>query len=159
MKALSTTDLTASDKERFERHVKITEGCHIWTSDKTNGGYGRFFFKGQARFAHRIAYMLYKGEINQLRVCHSCDNPSCVNPDHLFLGTSLDNTTDMMNKNRGNKAFGEKSGNSKLSEADVIFILKNRDKIPTKAMSEMYNVSKTNIKDIKKRKTWKHIKL
>lgn len=84
---------------QFQSHVKKTPTCWLWQGLKTAKGYGRYGKGG--RRAHRIAYSEFIGEIpSGLLVLHSCDNPSCVNPNHLFLGTSADNTKDMVTKGR-----------------------------------------------------------
>ena len=75
-----------------------TDYCWEWTGLKYPSGYGRFCKK----YAHRFSYEIHKGEIyNNLKVCHSCDNPSCVNPEHLWLGTQKDNVQDRDKKGRG----------------------------------------------------------
>lgn len=105
--------------ERFESKFDKGDGCWVWKAHKNKNGYGQFgvMLEGRNgymvnRYAHRVSWMLYRGEIPEgLCVCHSCDNPSCVNPDHLFLGTRKDNTQDMINKGRhleGNRMVSEK---------------------------------------------------
>lgn len=89
--------------ERFEEKVEpVTEsGCHIWMGCCTPKGYGQFRADGKTALAHRIAYELYRGPIPEgMCACHTCDNPSCVNPEHLSLGTPKDNTHDMLRKGR-----------------------------------------------------------
>lgn len=90
-------------KERFYEKVQKTEGCWLWLGSITRGGYGSYTlksYKGTTR-AHRIAYLLEYGPFDpKLFVCHRCDNPPCVRPEHLFLGTRQDNTDDMMRKGR-----------------------------------------------------------
>lgn len=82
---------------------KRKNGCWEWQLSKHRQGYGNIMYKGKACLAHRISYHVFKGNvpINML-VCHKCDNPSCINPEHLFLGTQSDNVKDMYNKNRRN---------------------------------------------------------
>lgn len=75
--------------------------CWEWIGNKLESGYGRIGYKRKRILAHRFAWELVNGQIpNSLLVCHSCDNPGCVKPNHLFIGTQTDNMRDMMKKNR-----------------------------------------------------------
>lgn len=110
-------------------------GCWVWTANKNNKGYGLFRPGGKApkRLAHRLAFEdRFEPIPFGLVICHTCDNPSCVNPDHLFLGTRKDNYVDMVNKGRRRIVVnptnkppvlrGESHGRAKLTEADVLSI-------------------------------------
>lgn len=94
--------INIEDKIRFEKKIeKSANGCWIWTGSKNSKGYGRVRIDKKEYMAHRISYNIYLGEIPYgLFICHKCDNPSCVNPEHLFTGTARDNTQDMLSKNR-----------------------------------------------------------
>lgn len=108
---------------KFWNKTKINEetGCLERISHKKGNTYFQMSINKHSVMAHRLAYFLKNGKFDKsLRVCHMCDNKRCINPDHLFLGTSQDNSSDMVNKNR--QAFGEKHGMSKLSSEDVFDI-------------------------------------
>jgi len=90
-------------QKRFEDKIeRITEsGCWVWMAYVDKDGYGIFRFNGKMQRAHRVSYALHiKQPPEDLLVCHSCDNPSCVNPNHLFLGTDQDNVVDRDKKGR-----------------------------------------------------------
>lgn len=120
MKRLQTID------ERLENYVDKTGDCWIWTKNTYKYGYGRLSIgKSKQIRAHRYMYEKTYGVIpNGMNVLHSCDNPRCIKPEHLFLGTQKDNVTDMMKKRRGGyKSFkGEEHSNSKLKDTDIIKI-------------------------------------
>lgn len=93
-------------EERFWQRVDKTETCWLWTGDKYPTGYGRIKVNGKFKSTHRFSYELNVGEIPKgeghhgICVCHKCDIKSCVRPDHLFLGTMMDNMHDMIRKGR-----------------------------------------------------------
>lgn len=88
-------------RERFVDRIMWTESCWIWTGTTLPAGYGVMWFEGRQLLSHRIAWTVYRGPIPQgMQVLHKCDNPCCVNPAHLFLGTQHDNMHDMIRKNR-----------------------------------------------------------
>src|ERR1700749_4969342 len=91
-------------KERFFNKVTKTDNCWLWIGGTINKGYGNFTWgRGVNILAHRFSYEIHKGKIPEGKIIlHSCDNPICVNPEHLTIGTQQDNVNDMMNKNRMN---------------------------------------------------------
>ncbi len=100
--------MTPSDAERFWSHVDRTGECWIWRSGRSGSGYGAFHPAGTTRIiqAHRYSYELTKGPIpKEMFVCHTCDNPACVRPDHLWLGTAKENHTDKVNKGHQKTPF------------------------------------------------------
>lgn len=98
---LPPINLTAKDRERFERRIRRTDGCWLWQGFRNHKGYGHFAIHGRDYKAHRVAFELATGRHpGRLLVCHSCDNPPCVNPAHLWLGTMSDNALDMHAKGR-----------------------------------------------------------
>lgn len=136
-------------KQRFWKRVeKLDSGCWIWTGSKNVGGYGLVGSGGKGGkylLTHRYSYTIHKGEIPQgMYVMHSCDNPSCVNPDHLSLGTPKDNTLDA--KNKGRLSNGERP--KKLSDEQVLFI-KEHLEISGKDVAAMFNVSKAVVSSIR----------
>jgi hypothetical protein len=112
-------------------------------------------------YASRAAYVLHKGPIGDLHVCHTCDNGLCVNPDHLFLGTHLDNMRDMIDKGRKpkgrdtNTLFGSTHPCAVLSEADVLAIRASEKSITE--LASHYGVHYGTIYAIIQRRNWKHI--
>lgn len=158
-----------SAKERFEAsYVPVTEsGCWLWIASPTNKGYGRIKSNGKTYSAHRFSWMEKHGEIpNGMYVCHKCDTPSCVNPDHLFIGSCMDNVIDMVVKNRNSKGLrhsesikkrnvGESNHKSVLTTENVISI--RLDKRPQRAIAREYQVSQCLVSNIKLNKTWSHV--
>lgn len=94
---------TKTVKERFEEKYipEPNSGCWLWTAATNLQGYGRVRIGQTHRYAHRVSWGLYVGNIpSGLSICHRCDTPACVNPEHLFLGTHSDNAVDSVNKSR-----------------------------------------------------------
>ena len=101
---------TKTIEERFWSKVNKSGDCWIWSGAKNQNGYGNILYNGRNKLAHRVAYELIFGKILDDKFClHSCDNPACVNPDHLRLGTQFDNVQDMHAKNRALKGYRGKS--------------------------------------------------
>ena len=147
-------------EERFSAYtVEKKDGCWKWIGYLDPNGYGRLNIKNVPILAHRISYQLYRGGIPKgMSICHKCDNPFCVNPDHLFLGTQKDNMDDMINKGRDHKRGmkGSEHPRSKLDEEKVKLIrLSSKTDMQ---LSIEYGVSRSVIYDAKHRNTWKHVK-
>ncbi len=105
--------------DRFWPRVRKTAGCWEWTGRRYPRGYGAFTIGGRGVQAHRVAWELARGLIPAgMLVCHACDNPPCVRPDHLFLGTQSDNMCDMAAKGRHPYPRGEDHHQARLSNAD-----------------------------------------
>lgn len=143
---------------RFMSKVEKTESCWNWKASKHLFGYGWFRFEGKTTTAHRVSYILHKGTIPKgAHILHSCDNPRCVNPKHLRIGTNSDNREDCVRKNRQTK--GSKNGGAKLNEDSVISIRLeyNRNKATQRSLARKYKVSLTLINRIVNKKIWRHI--
>ena len=133
-------------------------GCWEWQGATLRGGYGNLRVDGKNCQTHRLSYEFYVGDIPKgMLVCHHCDNPSCCNPEHLFLGTYLDNAKDRNNKDR--QAKGETCAQSKLTEQDVLKIraLWDAGNISMRKIAKRYNMAYSQINSILHRKTWVHI--
>src|SRR4030043_140451 len=105
--------------DRFWEKVNKTNSCWLWTASGTAQGYGRFRIGHKKQLAHRISWEIHNGPIPiGMLVCHKCDNPPCVNPHHLFLGSISDNTKDMYLKKRRSQSRAN-NGNAKLNKKQV----------------------------------------
>lgn len=145
-------------RERFFRYVRVKDGCWDWLGYKDANGYGRINNRGIPMLASRLSYMLHYGDVTEGRVvCHKCDNPSCVNPEHLFIGTQADNVRDMHDKGRARKRglSGEAHHGAKITEATVREIRSRSE--ATALLAPEYGLSRTTIDDIRKRRSWKHV--
>ena len=158
-----------TSEERFHLSYKRDKsGCWIWQGKSRSGScrlYGRIKVNGKAVIAHRYAWELYNGEIpDRALVLHKCDNPECVNPSHLFLGTQQDNMNDKVSKNRQAKGdsfknrpapIGEINGNSKITETQAknIFL----DTRSQKKIATEYGITQAAVSSIKSLKTWRKV--
>lgn len=158
------TDLTAADLEaaRFDSYVNRSAECWEWTGGRTGANYGAFT-SGRKRYAlaHRWQWTRHHGPIPAgMQVLHRCDNPPCVRPDHLWLGTPLDNMRDKIAKGRGRAmpsyVRGERHGMAKLTAEQVAALRAERAAgAPYSVLMARYGVSKTTVGKIANRKSWR----
>lgn len=151
LKESGTTDY------RFLNSFKIDSvtGCWNWLKTKDKDGYGIVYRRTRGIRAHRFSFEKYNHKIPKNSVvCHKCDNPSCVNPEHLFVGKPIDNVRDMMKKGR-DMSVGSRNTNSKLTESDIPVI--RNDIRSYIEISKEYGVCELTIRNVKKRKFWKHV--
>lgn len=161
---LFSVNLSEEQLQRFWE--KVTKGspdeCWNWNASKDDLSYGTVFLEKKCRRAHRVVFFLSKGPFpNVLKVCHTCDNPSCCNPKHLWLGTDADNVRDRDAKGRlinGKKYYGSSHVKSKLTEREVLQI-RALSKFGwwQRELAEMYGVSQVTIHRIVRGTRWKHI--
>jgi hypothetical protein len=154
--------IAISDFVRFMRHVSIgaeVGACWIWAGNKPDGRYGHFSVGGKVVKAHRWLHELLHGPIGDgLVVRHHCDNPQCVNPDHLAIGTPQQNTADMLLRGRGADRRGEKHPLVRLTEDDVRTIRSLRAGGATEtALATKFGVGRGQIGKITRRENWKHV--
>ena len=143
-------------QKRFFEQVDQRGECWRWLGSTNEEGYGHFYSRIEGEIfwrAHRYSYRLHKGPIAKgLIVCHSCDNPWCVNPEHLWVGTDEENMRDTAIKGRRR---GAKNGNAKITEDDVRAIRKSTE--TTYVLGERYGLHPSTIGNIRNRKKWAHV--
>lgn len=150
-----------SNMERILLNIRHDEGgCWVWTGtvNRGRGGYGEIrLSKDSRRQAHRLSYEVFLGQIpDGMQVCHRCDNPPCVNPEHLFLGTQKENLADSISKDRFQR--GARHYKTKLTADDVREIRRLRDGGMMHAdIAERYGLSEEGAAGIARRKRWAHV--
>jgi hypothetical protein len=136
----------------------LHDDCWIWQGYIMPNGYGRLHYNGKDILSHRCSWEIHYGPIPQgMFICHTCDNPPCVNPKHLFLGTDQDNMDDMYAKDRA--SVGSRHPNAKLTETQVseIIDLYSTGEYSQSALARRFNVGQQAIQAIVSGKTWKHL--
>jgi HNH endonuclease len=147
------TDLFLSKLVRWEGG-----GCWFWTGALDPKGYGRVTVDGRTWFAHRLCWTIFVGPLSENEsLLHSCDNPQCVNINHLKPGTQQDNIDDMVS--RGRMPRGSARAHAKLSESAVVEILKWRGKMSYTKIAALFGTSRSVVGTIMIGKSWKHVKI
>ena len=146
--------------EKLMSYTIDKNGCHIWSKFKDKDGYGQISIaRNKSGRAHRESYKHYIGQIpDGMFVCHKCDNPSCINPNHLFVGTVKDNAKDRKDKGRNPNKYGINHHMAKLSEEEVLLIrlMKNLG-ASSKFIAKQFELRQSHVCSIISRAIWSHI--
>lgn len=155
-KALKASDVDTRTENVFWSNVQINfigNACWSWLSVLTENGYGRFAVGRTKYSAHRVSYALCYGFVEASDyVCHKCDNPQCVRPDHLFIGDAQTNMDDKVRKNRQPRGVQIKLARLDDTKALEIF----RSPLSHRKLAKLYGVAPTTIRQIKNGQTWRH---
>jgi hypothetical protein len=151
-----------TDIERLISRTKVndTTGCWDWQGARDGGGYGMILMDGRkTRRTHRVSFELHNEPIPVgMCVCHRCDNRLCVNPEHLFIGTQIDNVADRDAKGRQARNAGEAHGCAKLTEGDILAIRSATGGCHlTTELAEQFGVTGVHIRNIRSGKSWAHL--
>lgn len=156
--------LSDADRLRAKTKLEPIKGCWEWQASRTPLGYGQMRFRGTRELAHRASWIIFRGEIpsdgshyGTLGVLHDCDNPCCVNPEHLFLGTQQSNAEDSVSKGRWGKrgCKGESHGRAIVTEEMVRAI--RISPATARECAQEYGLSIGAVRHIRARRTWAHV--
>ena len=153
----SIPELTPIQIAHFWGKVKFETDfqCWAWMGAKNSAGYGRIVVDRVLLPAHRVAYTLINGPIQDGSIIrHKCDNPECCNPRHLETGTDQDNSNDAVS--RGRTAHGKRNSRTKLTAEQITYIRTNPDKLLQKDFAKMYGMATSSISYIANRRSWKY---
>lgn len=149
-------------RERFDSKWKrdANTGCWLWTASTAGKGYGQFRIPGTRKniYAHRLSFELFKGALPKgAHIMHSCDTPRCVNPDHLSIGSPLENARDMRDKDR--HLNGERNAKAKLTQEQVLAIktLLAHSGLSQKTIAGLFGIKQMEVSRIKRGERWAHV--
>lgn len=149
--------LSLQEKLEYYSEPGLKDGCRVWTGTLSGSGYGQMWWQGRMQSAHVLSwfngagFMPRPGKI----ICHHCDNPRCIEYDHLFMGTQSDNRNDMYQKGRGADRKGEVHPLSKLTAKEVLAI---RDAKGTHSQIALqFEITRQTVGDIKLKRRWSHL--
>ena len=148
------TKMTLNERFDAKWMPEPNSGCWLWIAGM-QGAYG-WFWNRSPELAHRVAWTFHRGDIPEgSHVLHRCDTPLCVNPDHLFLGTQVDNNRDREAKGRGRPLRGEKHGMAKLTEAQVREIRRSDETNPV--LARRLGLSREHTWRVRRGANWKYL--
>jgi len=145
--------------KKINNKIIINNECYEWQGALDKDNYGVIWFNNKSWRVHRLIWVIYNGNIpKEMCICHKCDNPKCININHLFIGTTQENTKDRDNKNR--QAKWDKHIFTKLNPIQIKEIKKLHfeDGISYRKLAEKYNVCYATIREATIGRNWKHVK-
>jgi hypothetical protein len=157
---ITPPDAAPEDRLKFYGWDVTKNGCWEWRGPRHKFGYGRVSAGDSVRLAaHRVAYETWVGPIPGGQVVrHKCDNPPCINPDHLETGTSADNTQDMMKRGRFTRVYGERANGSKLTSEQVLGVIRRRGEGESvKSIASSLGVVEATVRNILAGRSWKEL--
>lgn len=150
-------DVSTKDRLLAYSMPEPNSGCWLWLRQVSNFGYGMVSTHNGSKFAHRMSYEVFVGPIPEgMSVLHKCDQPACMNPDHLFLGTDADNIADMIKKGRGRlQTDPESSPRRKLNREQVLYIRSQAGKKTQQQLAEELGVVHGHVGRIQRGVSWR----